>query len=439
MKTLILLILLLPIYLLSSQEDNSTNLEATYSKGLEYYNSKDYKSSYDIFKKIYLHKLSDEKFNFYFGKSAYETGNYEVALGAFERVEIQNNSNLANKLEMARTYFMLKMYEDSENAYLYVLENPNIPDNVRRNIELALSKVSKVQQRSFTYATIMADMLYDSNLNYGSLEDYYYSGSLFPKTTEESDTAFQIFSNIVNIYDIGYKNGFAIKNSATMYLKDYSNSKNNIYNVLYLAYNPSLIYKETLFTAEMVLGLDMMELGNKKYLTSMSLMPRFEYNHDNTLKSLIHLKYQRKKFTKDAQRDLDSNRVELSYGLQNILTPRSYMQGKIVASNENKVRGSNIYVDFNEVKLDASYANQFTSKYSVDLYTQVRARKYIDTSSGFGSVRKDTGTTGSIGFTMILQPKLRLKIGTTYEYIKSNQSRFSYKKNTTSAGFIKTF
>jgi len=430
MKIFIIIILIFPIYLFSAQTDS-------YLEALKYYQKKDFKSSYAIFKKIYLEHLTDVKLNFYFGRSAYETGHYRAALSAFERVGILDETSIRNKLEMARTYFMLKMYEDSELAYREVLENPNIPDNIRTNIELSLAKVSKVQKKSFTYATVMLDYLYDSNINYGSLGNYQYGGAILGKIESVSDTAIQAFANIVNIYDIGYKNGFAIKNSFSIYSKDYIDY--NAYNVLYLSYNPSLIYKETLYTAELVAGFDTMELGKKKYLSSVSLKPRLEFNHSHTLRSIAHFKYQRKKFEREAQQDLDSNRYELSYGLQNILTPRSFVQGNFIALKEKKIRGTNLYVDFDEVKLNLTYANQFTKKYSFNFYTEGRSRMYKDHSSGFGSVRDDLGITGTVGLSMTIVPTLRVRFSNTYEYVNSNQDRFSYQKTTTLLGLNKTF
>ena len=168
-------------------------------------------------------------------------------------------------------------------------------------------------------------------------------------------------------------------------------------------------------------------------------MPRFEYTHSPTLRSIAHVKYQHKKFSREAQHNLDARRLEASYGLQDILSPRSFLQGNVFVINENKLRGTDIYVNFNEYKINTTYANQFTSTYSFDAYAELRNRKYKDHSHGFSSVRSDIGGTANLGFTIKLMPTLRFKLGTTYEYIESNQERFSYKKYTASAGIIKTF
>jgi hypothetical protein len=429
-KFWLILLLIFPIYLFAS-------VQSDYEKGLVSYNAKDFKSSYTLFKSIYLKKLSDIKFNFYFGRSAYETGHYENALAAFERVEMQDASNLRNRLEMARTYYMLKMYEDSENAFRDVLENPNIPQNIRRNIELALSRVSKVQQKSFTYTSIMLDYLYDSNLNYGSLGSYQYGGGTTPQVDSISDSALEAYANVVNIYDIGGKGGYAVKNLVSFYLKDYSDY--NDYNILYFAYTPSLIYQTTKYVAELAVTLDTMELGKKKYLSTISVIPKFEYNHTHTLRSIFYFKYQRKEFQREAQKDFDADRLEVSYGLQNILSPRSYIQGNLFAINENSIHGSKLNVNFDEYKFNTTYVNQFTPRYAFNLFAQIRDRKYANYSSGFGNTRQDIGGYGSADLSIKIIQKVRFKLKYTYEYVDSNQDRFTYQKHTLSAGIVATF
>ena len=432
MKTF-LLSLLLPMFLFAS----TTDIDSNYKEALTAYKANDFRTSYTLLKKIYLDKLADVNFNFYLGRSAYETGHYETALAAFERVSMQDSTNIRNKLEMARTYFMLKMYEDSQNLYSDVLSNPNIPSNIRRNIELSLSRVSKVQKKSFTYATIKAEILYDSNINYGNIGSFEFNGSLTSPTERISDTALQLFANVTNVYDIGYKNGFALKNSFSLFSKNYRDNKN--FNITYLSYNPSLIYKVTHYTVELIGGINTMQLGGKKYLSSLSIMPRFEYSHTPNVRSIVALKYQHKKFTQTAFTDLDANRVALSYALQDILTPRSYIQGKVYAINEEHVRGSNLYVDFNEAKFNMNYANQFSPRFALDIFAELRDRRYKDFSSGFGSTREDVGGSASIGITVEIIPKLRTRLGGSYEYINSNQDQFTYKKQTLSASIIKTF
>ena len=431
MKKILISMVSLSVFLFASAD-------LDYDGALKSYKAKDFKSSYSVFSKIYLSKLSDAKFNFYLGRSAFETGNYEMALAAFERVEMLDPANLANKLQMARTYFMLKMYQDSELAFEEVLGNPNLPQNLRTNVELYLSKVKKVQQKSFTYATINLDWVYDSNVNYGSIGgEYDTDGGSYP-SSERSDRALQVYADIVNIYDIGDKNGWAIKNRAKVFLKDYQ--KLDAYDVAYIAYTPSLLYKETKYLGEIVAGFDILSLGDKEYLRTYSLTPRFEYGHTNTLRSMAHLKYQAKNFTQSAQVNLDADHYELGYALQNILSPRSYIQANLTGVAERKVRGTRIDVDYDEFRLNAVYANQFTAVWGTELFAEYRRRAYSDAATvNYSNKRVDNAGTGAATVNTRILKTLRLHLKGTYTRVESNQDRFSYHKYTVTAGLNKTF
>ena len=418
-----------------AREEGDINLQ--YTQALKEYKAKNFNASYKIFSKLYLSKLSDAKLNFYFGRSAYETGHYEMALAAFERVEMLDASNLRNKLEMARTYFMLKMYEDAENAFKEVLANPNIPQNIRTKIEFSLSRVTKVQQHSFTHSKVMLNVMYDSNVNYGSIGDYQYGSSIIPPVKEVSDYAFEAYSNIVNIYDIGTKGDFAIKNSVSFYIKNYR--KLNAYDLQYIAYTPSLLYTNIHYLIDLNIGIDFMTLGRESYLKTVFFAPKFEYRHTTTLKSIVGIKYQKKDFIQKARNNLDANRYELLYGLQKILSPRSYIRADVNMIFERKLRDGNIYVDFDEYKASVAYVSQLNTIWSVDGFVQLRNRKYIDYSYGFGSTREDTGGLVNIGMGAEILPTLKANLKGSYEYVDSNQDRFTYKKYTISFGIVKTF
>lgn len=427
----ILIIMMLSIFVFGSAKVDDLTLE--YDEAMRFYKAKSFESSYEILSKLYLTKLSDSKLNFYLGRSAFETGHYEVALAAFERVDMLDSGNLRNRLEMGRTYFMLKMYEDAELAFEEVLENPNIPQNVRTNIELYLSKVTKVQQKSFTYINASIDLLYDSNVNYGSLDsEYNINIGTLPAEDVQSDMAAQLYVDLVNIYDIGDKNGFAIKNRVDLYLKEYFDLSD--YSVQYLSYNPSVLYKNTKFLGELVAGIDILKLGSLKYLSTLSLTPRVEYSHTNTLRSMGHIKYQKKDFSREEQLGLDANHYELAYSLQGILSPRSYIQVNIKGITERKKDGERVDVDYDEYRLSAIYANQFTAIYGSEFFAEYRKRDYKDYSELFSSIRGDNGGTVAATLNAKVMKYMRLHLKGYYSRVNSNQTRYSYDKYTLTAG-----
>lgn len=431
-------LLILSLLLMSTVVYASSDLDKEYKAALKEYKKNNFASSYELFSKLYLTNLSDAKLNFYLGRSAYESGHYEMALAAFERVEMLDPSNLRNKLEMARTYFMLKMYEDAENAFKEVLNNPNIPQNVRTNIELYLSKVTKVQEKSFTYATVNLDYIYDSNVNYGSLDsEYNINVGTLPSAPEISDSAVQLYGDVTNVYDIGDKNGFAIKNRLIGLAKEYFVESD--YSLKYVSYMPSLIYAQTNYLAEVGLGVDDLYIANQNYLQSYSVMPRLEYAHTTTLRSIGYFKYQMKSFQRTTEKDLDANHYELSYGLQKILSPRSYIQGTLIGTNEAKTQGKRVDVDYMEYRANVAYANQFTPLFGTDIFAEYRKRDYSDYSSLFGSTRVDNAGMIAADVNVMILQSLRLHLKGVYTRVESNQARYSYEKQTVTLGLNKTF
>jgi len=426
-KTIVLVfILLFNISAFASTVDVS--IQQQYISAKKAYKKKNFKKSYKILSKLYLTKLSDKELNFYLGRSAYETGHYEIALAAYERVQMMDSGNVRNKLEMARTYFMLKMFEDSEALFKDILKNPNLPDNVRRNVEIYVSKVAGAQKKSFTYATINVDWMYDSNVEYGG------STTVFGKIPATSDQALQISADLVNLYDIGDKNGFAIRNKISFYMKDYQDM--NDFDVQYLGYTPSLVYSEAKYTAEFAIGMDILTLGADDYLHTLSFMPKFEYSHSTTLRSIAYFKFMKKFFQQSAFKNLDASHYELSYGLQKILSPKSYTQVNLVAlteSDDGSTPSGNDIVNYDEYKINAVYANQLTATYGAEVYAEYLGRNYDNYD------RDDHGGTISATFNAKIIWDMRLNIKAMYNQIESNQDAFSYKKHTFTAGINKTF
>jgi len=417
---------------------NNVNMQTKYQEAMKSYKSKDFAQSYQLFSQLYITKLSDAKLNFYLGRSAFETGHYAMALAAFERVDMLDPSNLRNRLEMGRTYFMLGMHEEAQKVFEEVLQNQEIPKNVRKNIELYLAKVVSTQKKSFTSVSFDLDILYDSNVNYGSLNDKYsiYSGTL-PSEKVHADIAWQLYGGLVNVYDIGESGGFGIKNRFSGFIKDYKSE--NDYNIKYIGYTPSLVYSQNKILTEFSLSIDSLTLASHEYLRTFSIIPQFSYKHSSTLESVFYLKYQNKKFRESINKGLDAHHYEISYSLEKILTPRSSIVGNFVALQERKKAGKRIDVDYKEYRSLISYRKNFTSLIGSEFFGEYRRRHYDHFSKLFGTTRMDNA--GRIGISLQVKAKNNLSVNLKgmYDKVHSNQERFSYKKYILSLGITKKF
>ncbi len=268
---------------------------------------------------------------------------------------------------------------------------------------------------------------------------YQVGGIDLPTEDKKNGSGFQLYGDISNIYDIGKKNGYAVKNKLSVYGKKFISSENSNYDIGYVLYNPSLIYKVTKYMAELEGGFDILFLGSTKYLQSLSLSPKFEWNHTSTLRSLTYFKYIDKKYLQTLQKDLDAAHYELSYALQKILTPRSYLQVQGIGMQEKKQHGTRVDVDFSEYKLNLNYANQFNSTFGIELFGAYQQRSYKDYSNIFSSKREDKGGAASVSINTQVKDLFKVRVKILYNKIDSNQEIYSYSKNTFTVGFVKTF
>lgn len=76
MRIILLFLSLVFIFTHLNADDIS---QKQYEFALKSYKAKDFSTSYDLLSKLYITKLSNANLNFYLGRSAYETGHYEMA------------------------------------------------------------------------------------------------------------------------------------------------------------------------------------------------------------------------------------------------------------------------------------------------------------------------------------------------------------------------
>jgi tetratricopeptide (TPR) repeat protein len=444
--------ILLPTILAFIINLQASVLQDKYQEALLAYKAKKFEESFNLFSSIYIQRLSDKRLNFYFGRSAFETGHYETALAAFERVSILDPDNIRNTLEMARTYFMLQMFEDSERLFRSALAHSDLPLKIRNNIELYLAEITADHKQSYTYLSLSTNWVYDSNVNYGSSKDKYYNALLgidLDTTSPISDSAKEFSVGFTNIYIINPKGGFAIRNSLTAYKKEYETEKT--YDVLYLGYAPSFIYRNARYSLGLNLNFDTLTLNDVDFLHTYSISSTFGLNHSSTLSSLYSFKFQSKYFQQDAQigvlensTSLDTNRYELIYGLQKVLSPSSQMQINLIGTKESDTRSRgnfvSIYANFEEYKLNMTYAKQFSSIFAIQLLAETYKRKYKDKSTIFThQLREDDEQSLSIVFNTNVVYGIKANLKASYTTIDSNQEIFAYEKNTLALGLNKTF
>ena len=430
----ILTLLVLCLNIANANDDIvNKNLNVLKEEAIKAYKNKDYEDAYDKFSQIFLSTLSDSKVNFLLGRSAYEIGKYEMALAAFERVQILDPLNSRNDLELGRTQYKLEMYEDSKINFKKVLKNPNLPETVRKNIEIFLSKIDDKLNNLFYTINARIGLIYDNNVNYGSINSTITYNSIDILTEEiKKSMATEFQTSFSSIYDVGEKDGVELRTQALLYNKEYVEDDSKENNITYLSFSPGMIYQDLYTTYELSFLLDKMYTDGDDYLTALSFAPAVTQKLDAQTSLIFGTKYTDKAFQKNNDNLKDSRYYELGLTYQKILA-NSYYSIKSFFSKEARKNDKdplNININVNNISygLSANYTTQFFSTYVISINAGVKAKKFDDENSSFNSKRKDDSYSIGLNLSKRISSNIQVESKIDYERNFSNQGLYSYDK-----------
>ncbi|WP_396587671.1 tetratricopeptide repeat protein [Bermanella sp. R86510] len=134
-------------------------------------NRQQFEQAFTLASKMKETEEGNAQFDFNYGMAAIETGNFDQALFAFERLLFMDPRNPRYRLELARTHFYLRNLTRSEVEFKKVLAlNP--PLAVQQNVQQFLDEIANLYRRVQPefYATIDLGGGYDSNINSATSE-----------------------------------------------------------------------------------------------------------------------------------------------------------------------------------------------------------------------------------------------------------------------------
>ncbi|MDA8136157.1 MAG: tetratricopeptide repeat protein, partial [Desulfobacteraceae bacterium] len=137
--------------------------ENLFSDGVALFNAGDFQASYDHLLKAFEHEPENLDLNFYLGRAAFETGQYEMAIMAFERILISSPRENRVKLEMARAFQKLGANNTAIQYCLEVLAS-NPPEAVKNNIQSFLAHIKKTEQTHFLNGQLSAGIDWNNNI-----------------------------------------------------------------------------------------------------------------------------------------------------------------------------------------------------------------------------------------------------------------------------------
>ncbi len=180
--------------------------------------------AFDKFSLLFSNDPADPDINFYLGRAAFESGDYETAVMAFERVLIMRPEALRVKLELARAYYRLGSYATARQYFMEVLETEP-PAAVRRNITAMLTAIDRAENPHQISGAVSIGVTSDDNANVAPSSDNILVRTALgdiPITTTRSRSD-QIRTNAVSInyaYHVPQR-PLAFKTAITNYVAEY--------------------------------------------------------------------------------------------------------------------------------------------------------------------------------------------------------------------------
>ena len=360
---------------------------------------------------------------------------FKEALNAYERVLIEDDNDQRARLELARTYMALGMYNLAYNEFQTVLKT-NPPQEVVEKIEIFLEIIERAQSKTKLFVSFKIGGGYDTNINTkSSIDDQisYYKSETNNSPFIDYDTLAQeqvgdtFLSEAIYVghqYDIGRKDGFFIKSNII-----YANQNNNEYKSSEYSYAKimtGLVYQNDWLSIDTPIFTDGVTLAKENLFYTYGVKPKLTLSFGKNLLLMGDFQIQMKKFLQDAYTPYNSKiySSNISMSLFNTVTI-ALNGGKEVEEDATDT----LFVD--KQFLGATVGLSFTLGWlHWDIDTTYADILYSDTATTNGALRFDQnlkiGT--NIGF-RIFKP-LTLSLVYNYTYNLSNYLLSEYKKET---------
>lgn len=389
------------------------------------YKNKNYKECYKNSQELIEQNFENESTNLYYGMCAFELRKFKESIEVLERVLILNENNQRARLELAKSYMALKMYENAKFELQIVLKS-NPPESVKTNIEKFLEVIEqKSKQHSYSLVFNIRTG-YDSNINASATKEEL--ESLYPNTTSIGEVKANYFNQTFffkhnytprSTNKTAWENSFLAVNQNNFEKTDNANGDDYDYSYFKLISTPVYFSKNYLFKPNFFLS-NLFYAGDN-LLYTYGLNPTLKYSLDKDTILGVSAQYYQKRYHEniDLNKELDYYDTVLKYTK---LFGNDIVELKGMYSKENAVRESSSYVSKDGLGIAFSYLKNmkpwslsFSSNYTQYDYTNNRD----DIQRGVSS-----------SATYDINKQLSLGISLSYQENSSNLIQFEYSKTT---------
>ncbi|OGV47240.1 MAG: hypothetical protein A2X46_18010 [Lentisphaerae bacterium GWF2_57_35] len=247
-------------------------------EGWQAYQAGQYDRAFDIFSEQFKKKPDSIDANFALGMAAVKKGKLSHAAFAFERILMVEPDHQRARLELARTYADMGLYEQAQAEFQKVLE-AHPPVRVQENVEVYMRTLQRMQKKWALSGQIGVGGFYDDNVNYGP-SDFLIDTAIGPLQVATSSlpvsAAGAAFSgNVRGIYDFGRKQswmGIAELSGYQNFLDGASDQDVGFYRA-----KAGLARAGTQTYLDLPVKCDYLEFGHDSLLTIYGVEPLFLY------------------------------------------------------------------------------------------------------------------------------------------------------------------
>ncbi len=421
--------------------------EQSFNQAVELFNKNDFNEAYKLFSELFEKKPDDTKVNFYLGRAALETKQYEEALIAFERVLIVEPAHIRSRLEMARAYFELKEFDAADAEFDKVLES-ELPKTVKTQILAYKKAIDDAKKRHFLNGYLMIGAGWDSNINNGIGTKDYTIASPFGALTLTGDKPksdyyhTQIFglNHIWNLSSV--TDGLFWQDGFTAYFQSYP--KNDDSNARYFGLNVGPGYRTKNYEISLAFATDYLIYGSSSpYMQTYSVGPKASYKITDTLILEGSYTLKEKRYPKE-NKDRDSNYQEAYLGLRKMIpTSGSMLTLGFTGATEKEKNSAQ-----NSGRTDVSNTIQ---RYSLGLYQPIiegldmtanisySRTEYDETDVSFLKIPEDKAMVYGLGIMKSIGKSSMVTLNGTYTDNKSNIENKVYNKTGVSLNYVYNF
>lgn len=418
-----------------------------YREALTHYKQKNYKEAYTIFNELFTKNLNDVNINFYLGRSGYELGLFDEAILAFDRILFEKPETLRVQFELGRTYIAKENYLDAKKYFQDLVSNDTTPNDLKMASEKYLALVDTKIAKHKMGGVLIFGINYDSNVNNSSKNDTF-SNVYLPSfntfvdmnnsTKKEAGTAHQEIAVLNHTYQLN--DTMQIKTDGMIFGKFMFENNLKEKNIKMGSITSSLLvqHKEDLTIAYGVF-LDNLYAGGENYIQSYGLFPKLNFIQDEQTTIDGYLKYQKKHYQQQANKQKNSTYSELGGTYKFIYDDKFTLIPNILFSKEDGSKKTVTGIDNNSFGIGFGVNIAQSSQLFFLPALNYKITKYEDIDTSYLKKQEDKELNIKLGTTYLYSPLWIVQGDVGYITQSSNIAPNEYRKYNFGINLIRVF